>query len=72
MMRRKTAAAYLDMTEAAFEREIVAGRLPSGVTLGGRLHWRKECLDKALARLAGEGDDPDYLRELKERYGKAA
>jgi hypothetical protein len=36
MMKRKTAAAYCDMSEAAFEREILAGRLPGGVTFGGR------------------------------------
>ena len=73
MMKRKTAAAYLDMSEAAFEREILAGRLPAGILLGGRTHWHKEALDRALARIAGEADIPDYRRELRERlHGKAA
>jgi hypothetical protein len=34
MMRRPTAAAYCDMSVAAFEREIAAGRLPAGVSRG--------------------------------------
>lgn len=73
MMKRATAAAYCDMSEAAFEREIIAGRLPSGIMFGNREHWRKEALDAVFARLTG-GDEaePDYRRELKARYGKAA
>jgi hypothetical protein len=73
MMKRKTAAAYCDMSEAAFEREILAGRLPGGVTFGGREHWHRGALDAALARIAGLADIPDYRRELQERLrGQAA
>lgn len=72
MMKRKTAAAYLDMSEAAFEREIVSGRLPAGIMFGGREHWRKDAIDAAIERLGGGTDDPDYLREWKEKYGQAA
>lgn len=73
MMQRKTAAEYLDMSVPSFEKEIAAGNLPSGVMLGGRLHWRRETLDKALARLAGDIDDGDEIDKiLGERYGKAA
>lgn len=72
MMRRKTAAEYVDMSEAAFEREIIAGRLPAGVIFGGREHWSREAIDRALATLTGAGSEPDYVREMKERYGKAA
>lgn len=72
MMKRKTAAEYLDMSEQAFEREIVAGRLPAGIMFGGREHWRKDAIDAAIERLAGGTDDPDYLREWKEKYGQAA
>lgn len=73
MMKRKTAAAYCDMSIPSFEKEIAAGRLPSGVVFGGCLHWHKEALDKALARIAGELDDEDDIdRELREHYGKAA
>ncbi|QSR18456.1 hypothetical protein [Novosphingobium sp. KA1] len=71
MMKRKTAAEYCDMSEAAFEREIIAGRLPAGITFGGREHWSKEALDAAFARLSGE-IVPDYRRKLRGEYGKAA
>lgn len=71
MMKRKTAAEYCDMSEAAFEREVVAGRLPAGILFGGREHWRKDALDHAFARLAGEVV-PDYRRRLRGSYGQAA
>ena len=72
-MKRKTAAAYMDMTEAAFEREVAAGRLPGPFMFGNREHWHKPDLDAALARIAGGvEDEPEYLRKHRERYGKAA
>jgi len=71
-MKRKTAAAYCDLSEAAFEREIVAGRLPAGVMLGGREHWCKNALDKALDQLTGAQDVPDYRKRLQDRYGSKA
>lgn len=72
MMKRATAARYCDLSEAAFEREITAGRLPSSVKLGGREHWCRKALDRALDNLTGGGDVPDYRRELLERYGQKA
>lgn len=71
-MKRKTAAEYLDMSEAAFEREIVAGRLPAGIMFGGREHWRKDAIDAAIDKLAGEVDEPGYLKEWREKYGPQA
>lgn len=71
MMKRKTAAEYCDMSEAAFEREIIAGRLPAGIIFGGREHWRREALDAAFARLSGEAV-PEYRRKLRGDYGQAA
>jgi len=41
MLKRKTAAQYCDLSEAAFEKEVIAGRLPAPVMLGGREHWCK-------------------------------
>lgn len=67
-MKTDTAAAYCDLSRSAFLKEVDAGRLPSPVNLGGRDHWLQPALDKALAILAGEGDLPDYRRELQERY----
>lgn len=72
-LKRKTAAMYMDMTEAAFEREVAAGRLPAPFMLGGREHWHKPALDAALARIAGAvAEEPEYMRKHRERYGKAA
>lgn len=72
-MKRKTAAEYVDLSEAAFEREVLAGKLPQPILLGGRDHWYREALDRALAHLAGSNEKmPDYRRKLKERYGQAA
>lgn len=73
MMKRRTAAEYCDMSEATFVREVLAGRLPIGVMLGGREHWSKDALDKTFAKLSGDdGDIPSYRRETMERYGEAA
>lgn len=70
-MRRKTAAAYCDVSEAAFEREVFSGRLPQPFKLGGRDHWRKAAIDSALDFLTGGAVDPEpeYRREFRERYG---
>jgi len=80
MMKRATAAAYCDVSVSAFEGEVARGRLPSSVVLGGRDHWYKPALDRALELIAGgigqpswEGDFwkedvPDYRAELRERY----
>ncbi len=56
MMLRKTAAAYLDISEAAFEREVSSGTLPMPVILGGKPHWHREQIDAMLADLSGAGD----------------
>lgn len=73
MMKRGTAARYLDMSEASFAREVQAGRLPDGIMLGGRMHWRRDALDAAIDRLTGGSHGkPDYLREFEERYGGKA
>lgn len=68
-MKRKTAALYCDLAESTFIAEVDAGRLPQPINLGGRDHWLQPALERALAHLAGEGDTPDYRRELLERYG---
>lgn len=70
-MKRATAAAYCDMSEAAFEREVIAGRFPASILLGGREHWRKDAIDAALARLSGDGEVPHYRRKLRDNYGQA-
>lgn len=74
MMKRQTAAEYCDMSVAAFEREIIAGRLPAGIMFGNREHWSKDALDAAFERLAGGSNEevPEYRRKAMARYGKAA
>ena len=69
MMKRKTAAEYCDLSESAFEREVLAGRLPSPVMLGGREHWCQVALDRALAILTGEQALPEWEQELIRKYG---
>ncbi|MBB4857209.1 excisionase family DNA binding protein [Novosphingobium chloroacetimidivorans] len=68
-MKRKTAAAYLDLSEAAFDRDVAAGVLPPSFVLGGKPHWRKEALDKALELLCGDGPVPEHIRRFEERHG---
>lgn len=56
MMLRKTACQYLEISDAAFEREMLAGNIPAPVTFGGKPHWRRKQLDEYLDRLTGSTD----------------
>jgi len=69
LMKRKTAAEYCDLSESAFVGEILAGRIPCAISFGKRDHWDRMALDRAINRLAGNDDVPDYRKELRERYG---
>lgn len=69
MMRRPLAAQYCDLSEAAFEREVGAGRLPCPVSIGDVDRWSKVQLDKALAILAG--DEQADWRQGSPLYGGA-
>lgn len=71
-MKRTTAAAYCDLSEAAFERAVLTGQLPQPVNLAGREHWRKDAIDAALAHLSGDDVVAPYRRKLRDKYGKAA
>ena len=70
MMKRKVAAEYLDLSEAAFEREVASARLPTGRMIGGREHWDKIALDRAIDALMG-GGEPDWRSDLRKRYEAA-
>lgn len=66
MMKRSTACAYLDLTAAELEREIVAGRLPAPVMLGNGLHWSQADIDAHLDRLTGQAEDgADWRKKVK-------
>jgi hypothetical protein len=62
MMRRTTAALYLDMTTAEFEREMTAGKVPMPVIFGGSERWSRVLLDECIERLTGERV-PDWRSE---------
>lgn len=64
-MRKERAAAYLDLSIAAFEREVFAGRLPQPTMLDGKERWLKVSLDKAIE---GQGAN-DAEAEFWARYG---
>lgn len=55
MMTRARAAHYCDLSEAEFEREVIAGRLPGPVMLGKKPHWSRKDLDTRLDSLTDEG-----------------
>lgn len=68
-MKRATAAAYLDLSEPSFLKEVYAGRMPTSFMLGGRDHWRKDAIDACLERITGGGEGvPDYIKQFCERY----
>lgn len=50
-MKRKTAAAYCDLTETAFAQEVSSRRLPQPAILGGQEHWHRQAIDEALCHL---------------------
>ena len=54
MMRRATVAAYLELSIAGVEREVIAGVLPSPVRFGGKEAWSKKQIDVAIERLVGD------------------
>lgn len=62
MMRRSTAALYLDMTVADLEREMIEGRVPMPVMFGGELRWSRTQLDESLERLTGDAK-PDWRKK---------
>lgn len=59
MMSRGRAAHYCDLSEAEFEREVAAGRLPTPIKLGNRDHWSRKDLDLHLDSLTA-GEDGNW------------
>lgn len=74
MMLERDAADYCSLSLAAFQREVYAGRLPGPVRFGGKDHWRKSIIDRALDVLTGDAptqaEDAPWLREIKERHAR--
>lgn len=71
MLTRKDAAEYCGVSIPSFEREISLGRLPMPVKLGNRDHWCIKGLDAALDRITNANDEPDYIKDMKRRYGNS-
>lgn len=63
VMRRSRAAAFCDLSAAQFEREVMVGRLPQPMMLGGTPHWHREAIREALDLMAGRGGVPDWRKE---------
>lgn len=72
LMKLANAAAYCDLTPAMFEREVGAGKLPCGRMIGGKEHWDKDALDKAIDIIMGNAGEGDAWQHLRKRYGEAA
>ena len=54
MMRRATAAAYLDLSVPVFERAVSGGDLPLPVVFAGKDSWCRQQIDSAIDRLLKE------------------
>lgn len=65
MMKRKTVCEYLEISEAALEREIVAGRLPHPIVLGNGEHWSSAEIEAYLGRMTGEAEADDWRKHAK-------
>ncbi len=65
-VKRRTAAAYLDLSLAEFDAEVAGARLPRGFMLGRSLHWSRASIDEHLNRLSGDVT-PDW-RERSRLY----
>jgi hypothetical protein len=66
-MRKERAAAYLDLSIAAFEREVLTGRLPPPTVLDGKERWLRASLDRALEWQGTSDAENEFWR----RYGRA-
>jgi predicted DNA-binding transcriptional regulator AlpA len=56
-MRRKTAAAYLDMSERVFLQAVARGDIPLPFRMGSREVWSKTAIDTEIERLASGAED---------------
>ena len=64
LLKLKAAAEYVDMTPGAFEGEVAAGRFPPACIVGGKEHWDRRALDRAIDNLVGEPLNDHHARLL--------
>lgn len=55
LMKRKTAAAYCDMAEAAFMRSVTIGDLPQPISIGNKDYWHRSAIEGAVTLLENGG-----------------
>lgn len=65
MMKRTTVCEYLEISAAALEREIAAGRLPQPIVLGNGEHWSAAEIEAYLGRMTGEAAVDDWRKHSK-------
>lgn len=65
MLKRASVCAYLELSAAELEREIIDGRLPHPVMLGNGLHWSRAEVDVYLEKLTGEAAADDWRKDTK-------
>lgn len=67
LMRRDTAAAFLDISPATFDRWICDGHLGPGTRIGGVRLWHRDDLaaaaDRLLNRIAADGPGNPWDRK---------
>lgn len=68
MMRRTTAARYLDLTGPEFDHEVAAGKVPTPVLLGKTEHWSRASLDQWMDDLTGAGPGKGDWRRKQPAY----
>jgi predicted DNA-binding transcriptional regulator AlpA len=66
-LRRRRAAAYLDMSERTFTTLVTEGKLPKPKRLRGMQIWDREELDAAFDELSQ--DEPDRRNTVDEILG---
>lgn len=71
LMKKATLAAYLDMSSVDIEREMIAGRLPMPIDIGGVPHWSRTAVDASIENITGESELDDW-RKGQPLYGDAA
>ena len=69
-MLKTTLAKYLQVCPATITNELLLGRLPEPITLGGRDHWSKEEVDAMLRRRVAGVVEEDFEADFAARLAR--
>jgi len=72
LMRRKTAALYLELSEGKFTKLVAAQRIPASVLIDTERRWRKVDLDAFIATTSPEGGPSGTNPDFEERFAAFA